>query len=109
MLVKSRKAKKKKFKKVKILSNPPQAVQKPTPVSITEEDKIEMYKESLNDLESVKILITYGANVNAKNLEYNTPLDIAIIEENQSINDFLIGLNAQASYGSSYQLYLSSQ
>jgi len=62
-----------------------------------------------NDLESVKILITYGANVNAKNLEYNTPLDIAIIEENQSINDFLIGLNAQASYGSSYQLYLSSQ
>jgi len=50
-----RKAKKKKFKKVKILSNPPQAVQKPTPVSITEEDKIEMYKESLNDLE-LKVL-----------------------------------------------------
>ena len=25
------------------------------------------------------------------------------------INDFLIGLNAQSSYGSSYQLYLSSQ
>jgi len=41
-----RKVKKKKFKKVKILSNPPQ---------LTEEEMIEMYKKSLNDLE-LKVL-----------------------------------------------------
>ena len=41
-----RKVKKKKFKKVKILSNPPQ---------LTEEEMIEIYKKSLNDLE-LKVL-----------------------------------------------------